>query len=314
MQLSDIVPQLPTSRLVLGTNVFGWTADLEESKSVLDAYIEAGGNFLDTADSYSKWAPGNPGGVSESIIGAWISERGNRESVVIATKVAQHPDFAGLDPKNIRRALDASNRRLRTELIDLYYAHFDDPDVPLEEIAGTFSALVDEGRIRAIGVSNFTAERVAEWLKICERDGLHPPVAWEPQYSLVERGIENDVLPLARKNGLQVIPYYVLARGFLTGKYSSGAVIDSPRANDASVYLDERGKKILEVLDEISGQRGLSPASVALAWVAAQEGIGAVIASARNLAQLPALVEGAELSLSDTELSALDSASQVSST
>jgi aryl-alcohol dehydrogenase-like predicted oxidoreductase len=297
--------------LSLGGNVFGWTAGKQTSFDVLDGYVAAGGDFIDTADSYSAWVPGNHGGESETIIGEWLSRRsGSRDDVVIATKVSRHPEFLGLGPDNVRRAARASLERLRTDRIDLYYAHFDDDAVPLEDIARVFSELVDEGLVRAIGVSNFSADRIAEWLRLAKQEGLHAPVAVQPHYNLVERGIEADVLPLAREAGLAVVPYYALASGFLTGKYRDGSTPDSPRASGAAQYLDARGRRVLAALDAAAAAHDAEVATVALAWLRSQDGVAAPIASARVMEQLPALVASATLELTAEELSALDTASR----
>ena len=297
--------------LSLGGNVFGWTSGRQTSYDVLDGYVAAGGDFIVTADSYSAWVPGNHGGESETIIGEWLSRRsGSRDDVVNATKVSRHPEFLGLGPDNVRRAARASLERLRTDRIDLYYAHFDDDAVPLEDIARVFSELVDEGLVRAIGVSNFSAERIAEWLRLAKEGGLHAPVAVQPHYNLVERGIEADVLPLAREAGLAVVPYYALASGFLTGKYRDGSTPDSPRASGAAQYLDARGRRVLTALDAAAAAHDAEVATVALAWLRSQDGVAAPIASARVMEQLPALVASATLELTAEELSALDTASR----
>jgi aryl-alcohol dehydrogenase-like predicted oxidoreductase len=295
--------------LSLGGNVFGWTADRQASFDVLDAYTAAGGNFVDTADGYSAWVPGNTGGDSERIIGEWFDARGNREQVVLATKVSQHPDFKGLAADNIRRAADASLERLRSDYIDLYYAHFDDETVPLEETVGALSALVDAGKVRYIGISNYSPERIEEWFRITEREGLHRAVALQPHYNLVERGYETVYRPIAEREGLGVMPYFALAAGFLTGKYRDGVTVDSARAGGASKYLDDTGRAVLGALDEVAAAHGASVASVALAWLAAQPTITAPIASARTLEQLPDLLASVELELSADELAALDGAS-----
>ncbi|MCJ1672018.1 MULTISPECIES: aldo/keto reductase [unclassified Rathayibacter] len=297
--------------LSLGGNVFGWTAGKQTSFDVLDGYVAAGGDFIDTADSYSAWVPGNHGGESETIIGEWLSRRsGSRDDVVIATKVSRHPEFLGLAPDNVRRAARASLQRLRTDRIDLYYAHFDDDAVPLEDIVRVFSELVDEGLVRAIGVSNFSADRIAEWLRLAKEEGLHAPVALQPHYNLVERGIEADVLPLAREAGLAVVPYYALASGFLTGKYRDGSTPDSPRASGAAQYLDARGRRVLAALDAAAAAHDAEVATVALAWLRSQDGVAAPIASARVMEQLPALLASATLELTVEELAALDTASR----
>jgi aryl-alcohol dehydrogenase-like predicted oxidoreductase len=296
--------------LSLGGNVFGWTADRQTSFDVLDAYTAAGGNFVDTADGYSAWVPGNTGGDSERIIGEWFDARGNREQVVLATKVSQHPDFKGLAADNIRRAADASLERLRSDYIDLYYAHFDDETVPLEETVAALSGLVDAGKVRYIGISNYSPERIEEWFRITEREGLHRAVALQPHYNLVERGYETAYRPIVEREGLGVMPYFALAAGFLTGKYRDGVTVDSARAGGASKYLDDTGRAVLAALDDVAAAHGASVASVALAWLAAQPTVTAPIASARTLEQLPDLLASVELELTADELAALDGASE----
>lgn len=296
--------------LSLGGNVFGWTADRQTSFDVLDGYTAAGGNFVDTADGYSAWVPGNTGGDSERIIGEWFEARGNRDEVVLATKVSQHPDFRGLAADNIRRAADASLERLKSEYIDLYYAHFDDETVPLEETVAALSGLVDAGKVRYIGISNYSPERIDEWFRITEREGLHRAVALQPHYNLVERGYETSYRPVAEREGLGVMPYFALAAGFLTGKYRDGVTVDSARAGGAAKYLDETGRSVLSALDEVAAAHNASVPSVALAWLAAQPTITAPIASARTTDQLPDLIASVGLDLSSDELEALDGASE----
>lgn len=295
--------------LSLGGNVFGWTADRQTSFDVLDGYTAGGGNFVDTADGYSAWVPGNTGGDSERIIGEWFDARGNRDQVVLATKVSQHPDFKGLAADNIRRAADASLDRLRSDYIDLYYAHFDDETVPLDETVAALSGLVDAGKVRYIGISNYSPERIEEWFRITEREGLHRAVALQPHYNLVERGYESSYRPIAEREGLGVMPYFALAAGFLTGKYRDGVTVDSARAGGASKYLDDTGRAVLAALDEVAAAHGVSVATVALAWLAAQPTITAPIASARTLEQLPDLLASVDLQLSADDLAALDGAS-----
>src|SRR5918996_3373975 len=244
---------IEVSRLCLGANVFGWTADADTSFAVLDAYVAAGGNFVDTADSYMWRVPGNSGGESETIIGEWIAARGNRDSVVLATKVGSWPQRKGLSAKNITEAVEDSLRRLRTDHIDLYYAHRDDPDTAQEETADAFDGLVRAGKVRAIGASNFTADRLRSALEISTRDGLASYVAVQPHYNLMEREeFENALAPLVSSEGLACMPYYALASGFLTGKYRPDTHVDSERVEAALAYLDDRGRAVLAVLDEIA--------------------------------------------------------------
>ncbi|WP_445524969.1 aldo/keto reductase [Streptomyces cyslabdanicus] len=297
--------------LALGGNVFGWTADQEQSFAVLDAYTAAGGNFVDTADSYSAWIEGNHGGESETIIGRWIKERGNRSDVVIATKVSQHPDYQGLSAANIKAAADASLRRLGTDHIDLYYTHFDRPDVPVEEIIGALDELVRAGKVRHIAASNISAERLQESLDLSEREGLARYVALQPHYNLVSRDTYEGALQnVAERSGLAAVPYFALASGFLTGKYRPGTTVDSARAQGAAKHLEtERGRNVLAALDEVARAHDAEVATVALAWLAAQPTVAAPIASARTVEQLPALLGVAELRLTDEELGKLTRAS-----
>ncbi|MFH8241590.1 MULTISPECIES: aldo/keto reductase [unclassified Streptomyces] len=297
--------------LALGGNVFGWTADQDTSFAVLDAYTAAGGNFIDTADSYSAWVDGNSGGESETVLGKWLAARGNRDDVVLATKVSQHPEYPGLSAANIKAAADASLRRLGTDHIDLYYTHFDKPEVPVEEIIGALDALVRAGKVRHIAASNISAERLAASLDFSDREGLARYVALQPHYNLVSRDTyEGGLRDLAERAGLAAVPYYALASGFLTGKYRPGATVDSPRAGGAAQHLEsERGQRVLAVLDEIAETRSAPVATVALAWLAAQPTVAAPIASARTVEQLPALLGVAELTLTEDETGRLTEAS-----
>ncbi|MFI2645881.1 aldo/keto reductase [Streptomyces sp. NPDC018610] len=297
--------------LALGGNVFGWTADQQQSFAVLDAYAEAGGNFVDTADSYSAWIEGNHGGESETIIGRWIAERGNRSDVVIATKVSQHPDYQGLSAANIKAAADASLERLGTDHIDLYYTHFDKPEVPVEEIIGALDELVKAGKVRHIAASNISAERLKASLEFSEREGLARYVALQPHYNLVSRDTyEGELQNLAERTGLSAVPYFSLASGFLTGKYRPGATVDSARAEGAAKHLaTERGQKVLAALDEVARAHDAEAATVALAWLAAQPTVTAPIASARTVEQLPALLGVADLRLTEDDLTKLTEAS-----
>ena len=297
--------------LSLGGNVFGWTADEDRSFAVLDAYAAAGGNFIDTADSYSAWVEGNVGGESETIIGRWVKARGNRDDVVIATKVSQHPDFQGLSAANIKAAADASLRRLGTDHIDLYYTHFDKPEVPVEEIIGALDELVKAGKVRYIAASNISAERLRASLDLSDREGLARYVALQPHYNLVSRDTyEGELQDLAEREGLAAVPYYALASGFLTGKYRAGATVGSPRAQGAGKHLEtERGRRVLAALDEVAQAHEAPVATVALAWLASRATVAAPIASARTVEQLPALLGVGELRLTDEELGRLTEAS-----
>lgn len=297
--------------LALGGNVFGWTADQNESFAVLDAYTAAGGNFVDTADSYSAWVDGNSGGESETVLGQWLAARGNRDDVVLATKVSQHPQYPGLSAANIKAAADASLRRLGTDRIDLYYTHFDKPEVPVEEIIGALDELVKAGKVRYIAASNISAERLAASLEFSDREGLARYVALQPHYNLVSRDTyEGELRDLAERAGLAAVPYYALAAGFLTGKYRPGTEVDSPRAGGAAKHLEtERGRRVLAVLDEIAAAHEAPVATVALAWLAARPTVAAPIASARTVEQLPALLGVAELRLTEDEVGRLTQAS-----
>ena len=297
--------------LALGGNTFGWTSDEGSSRDVLDAFVSGGGDLIDTADSYSAWAPGNSGGESESIIGRWMADRGNRSDVVIATKVSQHPEFRGLSATNVAAAADASLARLGTDYIDLYYAHFDDENTPLEETVAAFDALVTAGKVRYIGISNFSAERVSEWVGIARRNGFAAPVALQPHYNLVHRSdFEKQLAPVAERAELGVLPYFGLAAGFLTGKYRTTADLgQSNRGAGAKDYLTDEGLGVVSALATIADARGVAIASVALAWLLARPTVVAPIASARTLAQLPDLLEGARLELTGSEITLLDEAS-----
>ncbi|MFI7614553.1 aldo/keto reductase [Nonomuraea terrae] len=295
--------------LVLGTNVFGWTADEETSFAVLDAYVEAGGNLIDTADVYPSWATGES--TSEIIIGEWLASRGNRDSVMIATKVGMLQGLEGLAPATIRTAVENSLRRLRTDYIDLYWAHVDDRDTPLTESLATFDALVREGKVRYVGASNYAAGRLTEALKVSDEEGLVRYVALQQPYNLMERRYEGELRDVVAREGLGSTPYFGLARGFLTGKYRPGVTVDSPRASLAGEYLDtERGPRTLEALDRIAKERQVAPAAVALAWLAAQPTITAPLAGARNVEQLRPLLTAATLTLTAEELTLLDEASR----
>lgn len=297
--------------LNLGGNVFGWTSDEATSHRILDAFTEAGGNFIDTADGYSAWVPGNSGGESETVIGTWLTARKNRDSVVVATKVSTHPQFHGLSAANVAAAADASLARLGTDYIDLYYAHYDDADTPLEETAGAFDALVKAGKVRAVGVSNYTAERIREWFEVARRNDFVLPVAVQPHYNLVERrAYEQNIAPVAAEENLAVLPYYALAAGFLTGKYrTTDDLASSPRGGGAKAYLNEDGLAVIKVLTEVAAAHGVEPASVALAWLRTRPAVAAPVASARTVEQLPALIASVTLELTADEKAALDEVS-----
>ncbi|AYF77753.1 aldo/keto reductase [Nocardia yunnanensis] len=300
--------------LCLGGNVFGWTADREQSFAVLDAFAAAGGNLIDTADAYSAWAPGNSGGESETILGEWMAARGNRDTIHIATKVAKLPARPGLSAANIHAAVDDSLRRLRTDHLDIYYAHHDDQTVPLAETLGAFDELVRAGKVRHLGASQYTAPRLGEALAISDREGLARYEVVQPQYNLMDRTVyEGDLADLCVREKLAVLPYYGLAMGFLTGKYRPGTTDPtdaSPRAAGARRYLDARGLQVLSTLDEVAAIHSVPVATVALAWLRAQPAIAAPIASARTPHQLSALLASADLTLTPTEVTRLNAASQ----
>ncbi|MFI8004131.1 aldo/keto reductase [Streptomyces sp. NPDC086010] len=297
--------------LALGGNVFGWTADRDTTFAVLDAYTEAGGNFIDTADAYSAWVPGNEGGESETLIGAWLSARSHRDDVVVATKAGAHPGYKGLSAATIKGAAEASLRRLGTDHIDLYYTHFDDETVPVEEIIGTLDELVKAGKVREIAASNISPERLRASLQFSDREGLARYVALQPHYNLVSRDTyEGALQDTAAAEGLAAVPYYALASGFLTGKYRPGTAVESVRAEGAGKHLEtERGRKVLGALDKVAQEHDAEIATVALAWLASRPTVAAPIASARTVAQLPALVAVAGLELTEGQLAELTEAS-----
>jgi len=308
---------LEVSPICLGGNVFGWTADETMSFRLLDAWVDAGMNFVDTADVYSRWVPGHAGGESETIIGKWFSQNKKRHRVVLATKVGKPMGDAdkGLSKAYIRRAVEASLRRLRTEVIDLYQAHDDDAATPLEETLGAFAELVKEGKVRAIGASNYTAPRLALAIATSERLGLPRYESLQPLYNLVERdAFEAELEPVCVEHGLGVINFYALASGFLTGKYRSAADLGkSVRGGGAGKYLNERGLAILGALDAVAETVGATPAQVALAWQIARPSITAPIASATTPAQLDELVAAARLTLDAPSIAMIDRVSRAPS-
>lgn len=296
--------------LNLGGNTFGWTSDREGSFAVLDAFVEAGGNFIDTADVYSAWAEGHSGGESETVLGEWLSARGRREDVVIATKAGQHPEYSGQARDTVHQAIDASLNRLQTDYVDLYYAHFDDEDVPVEDQARTYDEIVQSGKARHIGISNYSPERMRRWFEYAYVEQLALPVAIQPHYNLVTRkDFESGYAPIAREFDAAVFPYFSLASGFLTGKYRSLEDLRGiERQQLTEGYFSEEGLAVVAQLREIAERRDVAIPSVALAWLLAK-GVTAPIASARTTEQLPALLEGAALSLTREEVAALDRAS-----
>ncbi|MET1024739.1 MAG: aldo/keto reductase [Pseudoxanthomonas sp.] len=300
--------------LAFGGNVFGWSVkDATGTGRLLDAFVDGGFNLIDTADVYPAWVPGNQGGESEALIGQWLTSSGKRNQVVIATKVAKWGERLGLSPGNIEAAVDDSLRRLGVETIDLYQAHEDDPSVPLEATLGAFARLIEKGKVRAIGASNYSAQRLAEALQIARDQNLPRYETLQPEYNLYDRaGYEAELEPLVQAEGLAVISYYSLASGFLTGKYRDAADAAKSSARGAQVvkkYLNPRGLKILDALDSVASAHGATPAQVALAWLIARDSITAPIASASSVAQLEDIMQAARLSLSAEQIQALETAS-----
>jgi aryl-alcohol dehydrogenase-like predicted oxidoreductase len=303
---------LEVAPFCFGGNVFGWTADEKTSFALLDAFVGAGFDFIDTADAYSRWVPGHKGGESEAIIGRWIKARGNRDKVIIATKVgADMGSGRTMAPSYVRKAVEDSLQRLQTDRIDLYQTHWDDPKTPLEEVLSTYAELIKAGKVRVIGASNYSAARLKEALDVSARNGLPRYESLQPQYNLVERkDYEAELGPLCRKEQIGVIPYYSLASGFLTGKYRSKQDAGkSPRGSGATKYLDERGLRVLAALDEVASAHKASVAQVALAWLLAKPELTAPIASATSLAQLEELLGAVRLELSQEDVARLDAAS-----
>ncbi len=291
--------------------MFGWSIDEERSFAVLDAYVAGGGNFIDTADSYGRRGPGGAG-ESERIIGRWIAARGNREQLVIATKVGMSPDLSGLSRATIRRGIDGSLQRLGIDTVDVYYAHKDDPDTPLQETLGAFGELIAEGRIRHAAASNYSAARLEDALSVGQGEGMASYVALQPHYNLLERAeYEGELASVCERHGLACVPYFGLARGFLSGKYRrDGAEVESPRAAGVrESYFNERGFAVLDALDEIAAVHNTSVAAVSLAWLLAQPTVLAPIASATSTEQLTELLACAALELSPAELERLNAAS-----
>lgn len=289
--------------LCLGGNVFGYSADVKNSEEVLDYYFDNSGNFVDTADMYSQWGEGHIGGESETVIGNWMKRRGNRRKMVIATKVAKMNTRPGLSASNIEAACDDSLRRLQTDYIDLYYAHQDDPDIPIEETLGAFDSLVKAGKVRYIAASNFTPERLQESLDISKAANLVSYVASQDQYNLMDREYESTLMPTVKANGLSQIPFYGLARGFLTGKYRPGVTVESVRATGVtSTYANDRGWRMLDRLDQIAREKNSNVSAVALAWLRAQPTVAAPIASATKLEQIKEIIQVVELSSEELQL------------
>ncbi|MBY6414725.1 aldo/keto reductase [Rhodococcus sp. BP-252] len=293
--------------LALGGNTFGWTSDETSSFEILDAFTAGGGNFIDTADSYSAFADGNSGGESETIIGNWTAARGNRDDVVIATKVSQHPEFRGLAPANVKAAAEASLKRLQSDHIDVYYAHYDDENTPLVETLAAFDELVKDGKVRYVAISNYSPDRIREWLSLAEQNGFSAPVALQPHYNLVtRREYETELASLAADNNLGVFPYFSLAAGFLTGKYRTREDLEGQaRQKLASGYFTDEGLNVVDALSDIADAHDAEISSVALAWLLAQPTVTAPIASASKITQLPALLAAPALTLSTDEVARL---------
>ena len=305
---------LQVAPLAFGGNVFGWTADEPTSFQLLDGFVGAGFNLIDTADVYSKWAPGHQGGESETIMGNWLKQRGNREKVVIATKCGMElaPDKKGLSKTYILRAAEDSLKRLQTDYIDLYQAHTDDAQTPLEETLEAFSQLLKQGKVRAIGASNYKAPRLLQALQTSEQKKLPRYESLQPLYNLYDRAeYEKELEPVCMRHSLGVIPYFSLAAGFLTGKYRSEADLSkSPRGQGNKKYLTERGMRILDALDKVAKQHNATAARVALAWLIARPSITAPIASATNLHQLEELIAATRLKLDAESVKVLEEASR----
>ena len=304
---------LEISPLAFGGNVFGWTVDEAMSFRLLDTFVAKGFNLIDTADVYARWVNGLEGGESETIIGKWLKRSGKRHSVIIATKVGKEmgPDKKGLSRSYIFQAVEESLRRLQTDYIDLYQSHDDDAQTPLEETLDAFDRLIRDGKVRAIGASNFSAERLAEALQVSEKYGYPRYQSLQPLFNLYDRAdYEKDLEPICREKGLAVINYFPLASGFLTGKYRSEAdLADRARADIVKKYLNDRGYRILEALDRVADQHSVTPAQAALAWLIAQPTITAPIASATNLEQLNQLIQATTLELDPSSMALLNQAS-----
>jgi len=297
--------------IMLGGNVFGWTADAPTSHAILDTYVAGGGNFIDTADVYSAFAPGNVGGESETIIGEWLKRSGKRHDIIIATKVGMldGEGGSGLKGTRIAAAAEASLKRLQTDVIDLYFAHRDDPDTPLAETLEALDRLVKTGKVRAIGASNYSASRLAEALAISDQNGWARFTALQPEYHLLKRDdYEGPLQRLALAETIGVVPYYGLANGYLTGKYRTAADLSGVRSGGAKAYMDGKGPAMLAAMDGIAAETGASLAAIALAWLKAQPGITAPIASASRPAQVADLLAAAGLTLSDDQLARLTAA------
>ncbi|HYG27815.1 MAG TPA: aldo/keto reductase [Caulobacteraceae bacterium] len=296
--------------LIFGGNVFGWTADEATSFSLLDAFVAAGFDCIDTADVYSAWVPGHAGGESETVIGKWLKRRGRRDDVVIATKVGMWPKHNGLKRETIMAAAEESLQRLQTDYIDLYQSHRDDTDTPLDETLEAYSRLIEQGKVRAIGASNYDAARLQEALDVSTSAGLPRYETLQPAYNLMDRGIEGPLQDLCVREDVGIISYYGLASGFLTGKYRSEEdLAKSPRGRGVKKHLDDKGMRVLAALDDVAAELVASPAQVALAWVMSRPGVTAPLASATSLSQLDEILGAARLILTPEQVDKLDAAS-----
>jgi len=304
---------LEVAPLAFGGNVFGWTVDEPTSFALLDAFVDAGFNLIDTADMYSTWVEGHKGGESETILGKWLKHSGKREKVIIASKVGKEmgPNLQGLSKTYILQAVEASLRRLQTDYIDLYQSHADDPDTPLEETLEAYDQLIKQGKIRAIGASNYSAERLAQSLEVSEQTGYPRYESLQPLFNLYDRDdYEKELEPLCREKGIGVISYFSLGSGFLTGKYrSEDDLTNSARGEFVKKYLNERGFRIIRALDSVAQEHNMTPAQVALAWLISNPSITAPIASATNLEQLNELIEATTIELNPSVIARLNQAS-----
>src|SRR5690606_3213213 len=299
--------------LVFGGNVFGWTADKQRSFELLDRFVDAGFNAIDTADMYSTWVPGNQGGESETIIGQWLASRGNRDRIVLFTKVGMEmPDGQGLSASWIEQSIENSLRRLQTDYVDVYFSHIHDNDVPVEETLQAYDKLIRAGKVRTVGASNHTAEQLDAALKVADSNSLPRYRVLQPEYNLHDRAsYDGPLRDLATQQGMGVVTYFSLASGFLSGKYRSDADLGkSARGGAIERYLTPRGMQILDALDEVAETHNATPAEVALAWLMARPGVTAPIASATRIQQLDSLIRSSQLALTDRDLSRLDQASE----
>lgn len=303
--------ELEVAPLMFGGNVFGWTVDEKTSFSILDAFVDAGLDFIDTADVYSAWVPGNQGGESETIIGKWLRQSGKRDKIVLATKVSKLPQRSGLSAGNIQAAVEDSLRRLQTDYLDIYFSHDDDRDTPLAETLGAYQRLIEAGKVRVIGASNYSGERIEEALAVSREHDLPAYQLLQPEYNLYDRaGYESGIEPVALAHQLSVVVYYSLASGFLSGKYRSRAdLADKARGGRVEKYLNARGTRILDALDQVAGRHASTPATVALAWLIARPSVTAPIASATSVDQLKSLAAAVHLMLTGNDIRELDEAS-----